>query len=126
MSQPAKSRRRRLADFRPNLFELTEQGRRYKSAPGRGRCISAHSSSGLQQTALVPGCDLVPAASCTAASLGVHMDGLREEGSGRAPNAAIPAAELLYYTRRGESHRPACCYPDLYAGAQGNPCGGYC
>jgi hypothetical protein len=62
----------------------------------------------------------------TEASLGVHMDGPRQEGSGRTPNAAIPAARLLDYISRGESHRPTCCYPDLYAGAQGNPRGGHC
>jgi hypothetical protein len=85
-----------------------------------------HPSSGFEQTTLVPGRDAGRAESAIAASLGVHMDGPRQEGLGRAPNAAIPAARLLYYISRGESHRPTCCYPDLYAGAQGNSRRGHC
>jgi hypothetical protein len=59
------------------------------------------------------------------AALGGYMDGSREEGSGRAPNAAISAVRLMLYTGNGESHRSTCCHPDLYAGPQGNPGGGY-
>ena len=85
-----------------------------------------HPSSRLEQTTLGLGRDLDRAELGIAASLGVDMDGPRQEGSGRTRNAAIPAARLLYYIKFGESHRPTCCYPDLYAGAQSNPRGGHC
>jgi hypothetical protein len=110
--------------------------RRHESTVDHHRCgpsfvkamedTLVHPSNGLERTTLVHGHNVGRAASDIAASLGVHMDGPRQEGPGRAPNAAIPAARLLHYISRGESHRPTCCYPDLYAGAQGNPRGGHC
>jgi hypothetical protein len=110
--------------------------RRHESTAGRHRYAPSfakamedtliHPSSCLEQTTFVLGRDLDRAESGIAASLGVHMDGPRQEGPDRTPNAAIPAARLLHYISRGESHRPTCCYPDLYAGAQGNSRGGHC
>ena len=126
MAHSAKSMRKKLTDLGSRPFGRKEKGRCNKSTAGRYRYALVRSNSGLEQTTLVLGRDVGRAESGIAASLGVHMGGPREEGSSRAPNAAIPAARLLQYISRGESHRPTCCYPDLYAGAQGNPRGGHC
>jgi hypothetical protein len=132
MLHSARTMRKRPTGLRSRRSGLKEKSQRNQSTAGRHRYAFSfakamedtlvHPSSGLEQNTLVPG----HAESDKAASLGVHMDGPRQEGSGRAPNAAIPAARLLHYISRGESHRPTCCYPDLYAGAQSNPRGGHC
>jgi hypothetical protein len=136
MLHSARTIPKRPTDLGSRRFGRKEKSRRNKSTAGRHRYDSSfakamedtlvHPSSGLEQTTLGLGHDVGRAESGIVASLGVHMDGARQEGSGRAPNAAIPAARLLHYISRGESHRPTCCYPDLYAGAQGNPRGGHC
>jgi|SRR3984893_6726824 hypothetical protein len=136
MLYSARMLRNRLTDLGSRRFGLKEKSRRNKWTAGHHRYASSfakamedtlvHPSSRLEQTILVLGRDAGRAESGIAASLGVHMDGPRQEGPGRAPNAAIPAARLLQYISRGESHRPTCCYPDLYAGAQGNSRGGHC
>jgi hypothetical protein len=99
MLQPAKSTKRRSANLVLSSFRIDRSVRHRRSAFGE---LSV------------------------AAALGVHMDGSREEGSGRAPNAAISAPSIMHYIRGGESHRSTCCHPDLHAGAQGDPRGGYC
>ncbi len=126
MLPPEKSMQKKLVDLAPSPFRRTEKGRCHNSASGRRRPALTRFGGELGQNAFLPGCNVDLAESSVAAPLGGRMEGPREEGSGRTPNAAIPAAELLHYIRCGESHRSTCCYPDLYAGAQGNPRGGYC
>jgi hypothetical protein len=126
MAHLAKSMAEKSTDLGSRPFGRKEKAQCNKSTAGRHRYVLVHPSRGLEQSILVLGRNVGRAESGIAASLGVHMDGSREEGSGRAPNAAIPAARLLHYIGRGESHRPTCCYPDLYAGAQGDPRGGHC
>jgi hypothetical protein len=136
MLHPARTMRDRLTDLGSRRFGLKEKRRRDDWTNGRhcyrssfARAVEdrlAHPSSWPEQTTFLLGRDLDRAESSIAASLGVHMDEPRQEGPSRTPNAAIPAARLLHYISRGESHRPTCCYPDLYAGAQGNPRGGHC
>ncbi len=136
MADSAKSMQKKRTDLESRPFGRKEKGRYNKSTAGGYRYASSFAkaiedtlvrpSSGLEQTTLMLGHDAGRTESGIAASLGGHMDGPREEGSGRTPNAAIPATRLLHYISRGESHRPTCCYPDLYAGAQGNPRGGHC
>jgi hypothetical protein len=126
MLPPEKSMQKKSVDLAPSPFRRTEKGQRHNSASGRRRPASTRFGSELGQNAFLPGCNVDLAELSVAAPLGRRMEGPREEGSSRAPNASIPAAELLHYIRCGESHRSTCCYPDLYAGAQGNPRGGYC
>ncbi len=126
MLPPEKSMQEKLVDLAPGPFRGAKKGRCHNSASGRHRPALTRFGSEVGQSTFLPGCNLDLAESSVAAPLGGRMEGPREEGSGRAPNAAIPAAELLHYIRCGESHRSTCCYPDLYAGAQGNPRGGYC
>ena len=126
MLPPATPIEEKLADLALSPFRWAEKGRCHTSAAGR-RCPSLRlPGREFGQNAFLPDCKAGLAESSVAAPLGDRMEGPREEGSGRAPNAAIPAAKLLHYIRCGESHRSTCCYPDLYAGAQGNPRGGYC
>jgi hypothetical protein len=126
MLPPAIPIEEKLADLALSPFRWAEKGRCHPSAAGR-RCPSLRlPCREFGQNAFLPDCKAGLAESNVAAPLGYRMEGPREEGSGRAPSAAIPAAKLLHYTRCGESHRSTCCYPDLYAGAQGNPRGGYC
>ncbi len=126
MLPPATPIEEKLADLALSPFRWAKKGRCHTSAAGR-RCPSLRlPGREFGQNAFLPDCKAGLAESNVAASLGDRMEGPRKEGSGRAPNAAIPAAKLLHYIRCGESHRSTCCYPDLYAGAQGNPRGGYC
>jgi hypothetical protein len=126
MLPPATPIEEKLADLALSPFRWAEKGRCHTSAAGR-RCPSLRlPGREFGQNAFLPDCKAGLAESNVAASLGDRMEGPRKEGSGRAPNAAIPAAKLLHYIRCGESHRSTCCYPDLYAGAEGNPRGGYC
>ena len=126
MLPPATPIEEKLADLALSPFRWAEKGRCHTSAAGR-RCPSLRlPGREFGQNAFLPDCKAGLAESNVAASLGDRMEGPRKEGSGRAPNAAIPAAKLLHYIRCGESHRSTCCYPDLYAGAQGNPRGGHC
>jgi hypothetical protein len=126
MAQPAKSMREKLGDLGPSSLRLKDISRCNRRMARRRSYSLARPGSGRGQTTPELGRDVRQTESGIAASLGDHMDGPCEEGSGRAPNAAIPAASLLHYISRGESHRSTCCYPDLYAGAQGNPRGGHC
>jgi hypothetical protein len=124
MLQGTRSMRNKLANLVPGPFRLTEKG---QSTPiATGHHVRARLSGAYDPNGVALGGDTHFRELRVAAPLGVHMDGLHEEGSGSAPNAAIPAARLLHYIRRGESHRSTCCHPDLHAGAQGNPRGGYC
>jgi hypothetical protein len=136
MPQSARTMRNRLTELGSRRFGLKEKAGAITGGPDVINTLSpfakamketlVHPSSRLEQTTLGLGRDLDRAELGIAASLGVDMDGPRQEGSGRTRNAAIPAARLLYYIKFGESHRPTCCYPDLYAGAQSNPRGGHC
>src|SRR5438105_3440109 len=126
MAQPAKSIREKLGDLGPSSLKLKDKSRCNRRMAGCRSYSLAHPGSERGQTTPEPGRDVRQRGSGIAALLGDHIGGLCEEGSGRALNAAIPAASLLHYISRGESHRSTCCYPDLYAGAQGNPRGGHC
>ena len=126
MLPPATPIEKKLADLAPGTFRSEEKDRCYTSVAGRRRPALSHFGRELGQNAFLPDCKAGLVEPSVAAPLGDRMEGPRKEGSRRAPNAAIPAAELLHYIRCGESHRSTCCYPDLYAGAQGNPRGGYC
>ncbi len=126
MLPPATPIEEKLADLALSPFRWAEKGRYHTSVDARRCAILRLLGGEFGQNALLPGCKAGPAESSVAVPLGDRTEGPREEGSGRAPNPAIPAAKLLHYIRCGESHRSTCCYPDLYAGAQGNPRGGYC
>jgi hypothetical protein len=115
---------KKSSNLAPSAFETEGRGRHDNPAAGRRR-DDERPRSEIDQNSFVLGRDIRLAESGIAASLGVHMDRPREEGSGSTPNAAIPAVRLLHYIRHGESHRSTCCYPDLYAGAQGDPRGGH-
>ena len=123
MLPPATPIEKKSAALAPSTFRWAEKGRCYPSAAA---AALRRFGRELGQNAFPSDCKVSLVESNVAASLGDRMEGPRKEGSRRAPNAAIPAAELLHYIRCGESHRSTCCYPDLYAGAQGNPRGGYC
>jgi hypothetical protein len=126
MLPPATPIEKQLADLAPSTFRWPEKGRCHTSAAGRRRPALRRFGRELGANAFLLDYEVGFPESSVAAPLGDRMEGPREEGSGRAPNAAIPVAKLLHYIRCGESHRSTCCYPDLYAGAQGNPRRGYC
>src|SRR5260221_3764080 len=117
MLPPATPIEEKFADLGLSPFRLGEKGRYHTSVDARRCAILRLLGGEVGQNALLPCCKAGPAESSVAVPVGDRTGGPREEGSGRAPNPAIPAATLVHYIRCGESHRSACCYPYLYARA---------
>lgn len=121
----AKSMRKKWANLVASPIRTEKKGQNRSSA-GRRRQVGAGFSDRFGPSIVALSWHAHFGELRVVAALGVHMDGSHEEGSGSAPNAGIPAVRLLHYIHRGESHRSTGCHPDLYAGAQGDPRGGYC